>query len=281
MRRIANSEQEQAWNGYEGTYWATHQDRWDSVNAGFNAPLFAAASIAEGDRVLDIGCGAGFTTRLAARTAHAGQARGLDLSAPMLARARESAQREGLDNVAFEQADAQVHPFEPGAFDVAISRYGVMFFADPVAAFTNIAGALRAEGRLAFVCGAGPERNEWLTAMASLRAHLPMGDLGTPGGPGMFSLSDPERVRAVLAAAGFVHITVERAETRGVWGPHAEATADFLLDSGPGRHLTQQVEAEVRERARQALVDALRPYEDHDAVRLRSSAWLVTARRDS
>lgn len=175
MHDLVNTEQAQAWNGYEGTHWARNQARWDAVNEGFNEPLLAAAAIGERDHVLDIGCGAGCTTRLAAQRASGGRVLGLDLSAPMLERARESAQSAHISNVFFEQGDAQAHPFEAGTFDVVISRYGVMFFADPVAAFTNIGKSLRPGGRMAFVCGAEAEGNEWLRAVAGLRDILPMG----------------------------------------------------------------------------------------------------------
>ncbi|MGW0391233.1 class I SAM-dependent methyltransferase [Streptomyces sp. NPDC003042] len=279
MDHLVNTDQAQAWNGYEGTHWARHQDRWDAVNDGFNATLLDAASIGARERVLDIGCGAGRTTRLAARQAVEGGALGLDLSAPMLERARASADREGLENVTFTQGDAQVHDFTPGAFDVAVSRYGVMFFADPVAAFTNIGRALRPGGRLAFICAAEAEGNEWLQALASLRGILPIGEFGAPGAPGMFSFADRYRPLRILSTAGFEAARAVRVEAYGDWGRDAEEAAAFLLDSGPGRHLLDQVGPEQRERAHRTLADALRPYESGGAVRLRSSSWLVTAGR--
>ncbi|WP_406072039.1 class I SAM-dependent methyltransferase [Streptomyces sp. NBC_01020] len=279
MQNIANTGQAKAWNGYEGTHWAQNQDRWDAVNGGFNDPLLTAAAIEEGDRVLDIGCGAGSTTRLAARRARSGQALGLDLSAPMLARAREAAQHEGLGNVTFEEGDAQVHALAPGAFDVAISRFGVMFFADPVAAFANIGRALRPGGRLAFVCATAADGNEWLQAIAALRDLLPVGEFGAQGSPGMFSLADPDRTCEVMAAAGFEHIGAAHTEAFGTWGQNADDAAAFLLGSGPGHHLISQVAPEVQERARQTLTDTLRRHEEAGALRLRSTAWLVTADR--
>ncbi|MGP3987145.1 class I SAM-dependent methyltransferase [Streptomyces sp. 3N207] len=280
MQQSANAEQEQAWNGYEGDHWARNQDRWDAVNEGFNQPLLAAADIAPGDAVLDIGCGAGATTRLAARRATDGHATGVDLSGPQLERARATTRAEHLDNVTFEQGDAQVHPLAGRDFDVAISRYGVMFFADPVAAFTNIARGLRTEGRLAFICAAGAEGNEWLQTLAELRDHLPVGGFGATGGPGMFSLADPARVREVLTAAGFTDIAVRHTEADGRWGQGAQDAADFLFDSGPGRHLLTQVDRETGARARRELTELLRSHEDAEGtVRLRSSAWLVTAVR--
>ncbi|MER6999875.1 methyltransferase domain-containing protein [Streptomyces sp. NPDC000410] len=279
MERIVNTEQSQAWNGYEGRHWASHQDRWDAVNDGFNPLLLDAAGLAGDDRVLDIGCGAGRTTRLAARHAAYGHAVGLDLSAPMLERARATAHEEGVGNVEFLQGDAQAYAFPPAAFDVAISRYGVMFFADPAVAFANIGSALRPGGRLAFICTAEAEGNEWLMALASLSGILPIGEFGVPGAPGMFSLADPARTTGLVSAAGFADVHAERVTAYGIWGRDAQDAADFLLDSGPGRHMLAQVDAATGDRARGTLRDALRPHEADGAVMLLSTAWLVTGRR--
>ncbi|MFD0353106.1 class I SAM-dependent methyltransferase [Streptomyces sp. NPDC127110] len=279
MTRFADTAQAEAWNGYEGEQWARSQDRWDAVNDGFNQPLLDAAAVAETDSVLDVGCGAGRTTRLAARRAGRGRALGLDLSGPMLAKARESAVREGVENVSFVQGDAQVHPFDAEAFDAVISRYGMTFFADPAAAFANLRRALRPGGRLAFVCAAEAEANQWLEAMASLEAVLPLGGFGEAGGPGMFSLTDPGRIRTLVTAGGFTDVGVRRVEVPGKWGADAEDAAAFLLDSGPGRHLLSQVTPQRQDRARRMLTDALGRYEADGAVWLRSSSWLVTAVR--
>lgn len=279
MDRLVNTVQAEAWNGYEGEQWARSQDRWDAVNDGFNQPLLDAAAISEADSVLDVGCGAGRTTRLAARRARLGNALGLDLSGPMLGKARESALREGVENVSFLQGDAQVHAFDAEGFDAVISRYGMTFFADAIAAFTNLHHALRPGGRLAFICAAEAEANEWLEALASLKDLLPLGGFGKPGGPGMFSLTDPDRIRALLTAGGFTEVGVQRIEVPGKWGTDAADAAAFLLDSGPGRHLLDQVTPQEQAQARKALTTALRRYEADGAVWLRSSSWLVTAVR--
>ncbi|WP_436738039.1 class I SAM-dependent methyltransferase [Streptomyces sp. BBFR102] len=281
MPEIVNAEQSQAWNGPEGVHWAAHQDRWNAVNDGFNEPLLDAARITGTDHVLDIGCGTGRTTRLAALRASRGHALGLDLSAPMLAEARARATGEGVANASFVQGDAQTHPFGPGAFDAAISRYGVMFFADPVAAFARIGTALRPGGRLAFVCPAEAGRNGWVAAMASLRGVLPLGGFGRAGTPGMFSLAEPDRLRRLLAEAGWSAVGVERVEAYGRWGRDAGDAADFLLATGPGRHLAGQVPAAELARARTVLREHLRDHEaaDGTGVRLLSTSWLVTAER--
>ncbi|MFF0780250.1 class I SAM-dependent methyltransferase [Streptomyces sp. NPDC003720] len=280
MPDIVNTEQAQAWNGSEGVHWARNQDRWNAVNEGFDEPLLDAAGITWDHRTLDLGCGSGQTTRRAALRAPRGRALGLDLSGPMLAEARARAAREGVANVSFTQGDAQAYPFEAGGFDAAISRYGVMFFADPVAAFGNVARALRPGGRLAFVCPADAPLNEWVAALTSLRDLLPVGDFGQPGLPGMFSLAATDRIRDVLTRAGLTDITIKQVEAYGVWGRGAEGAAQFLLGTGPGRHLLDQADQTAQARVRRTLTDHLRDHEAADGtVRLRSTSWLVTAER--
>ncbi|MEV4756576.1 methyltransferase domain-containing protein [Micromonospora sp. NPDC049559] len=298
MTTVVNTEQAAAWNGYEGNHWADNWTRYDAVNSGFNDALLDAAGIGARDRVLDIGCGNGQVTRLAAERAPRGEAVGVDLSAPMLARARAAAVETGVPNVTFEQGDAQAHPFPDAAFDVALSRFGIMFFADPVAAFGNIARALRPAGRLAFLCldrMAGTDLGRVLAALtdqlpaghpaagAAARAAAPAAAAGSGGAgrdaPGPLSLADPARTREVLTAAGFTEIDITAVSAPQVWGRDAGDAGRFLGTWGPVRHLLSQVDAEVAERARRALTEALRAYEQPDAVRLRGTAWLVRAVR--
>ncbi|HEY3506342.1 MAG TPA: class I SAM-dependent methyltransferase [Actinocatenispora sp.] len=270
---IANTTQAQAWNGYEGEHWAAHQDRYDAVNSGFNERLLGVAEIRDRDRVLDVGCGNGQLTRLAAR--QAAHATGIDLSAPMLARARASAHAEDVPNVSFERGDAQVHPFPPGGFDIVLSRFGVMFFADPVAAFANIGRAMRPGGRLAFVCLTALAGTDLGTVFGALAPHLaaPTG----ADGSGPTSLADPGHIRDVLSRAGFRDVTCTYEEAQQIWGRDVADAADFLATWGPVRHQMHRVDPETAAYARDALTAALRPYESAGAVRLRGTAWLVTA----
>jgi SAM-dependent methyltransferase len=268
MARIVNVHQSEAWNGYEGQHWADHHDRYDALNGGYNDGLLDAAAIGARDRVLDIGCGNGQVTRLAARRASEGSATGVDLSGPMLARARDLAEREGVQNVTFEQGDAQVHPFADGAFDVAISRFGVMFFADPVAAFGNVRRALREGGRLAFLAMAPLSASD----LGTLLAALPPRDEPAVGAP--LSLSDPARVHEVLEGAGFTDVSTGRLETEQVWGRDAADAARFLAGWGPIRFNYGESEEIV-----DTLTRAARPFERAGAVRLHGTAMLVTARR--
>lgn len=280
MYSIVNTQQAEAWNGYEGAYWAEHQDRYDAIGGGFNDALFAAAAIGDNDRVLDIGCGNGQTTRLAARWASHGHALGVDLSAPMLARARATASAEGIVNVTFEQGDAQVYPFPDGAFDIAISRGGIMFFADPVVAFANIGCALRAGGRLAFMCLRDLERNEWLRVLIeALARHIAVPAFAAPGAPGMFSLADPVRISDVLTGAGYRDVTVAPVEAPMQFGRNAEDAASFMLSSGPFRFILGQVDQVSMELASDAVRSALLAHEGPAGVWLRGAAWIVSAVR--
>jgi ubiquinone/menaquinone biosynthesis C-methylase UbiE len=183
---IANTSQAEAWNGWEGDHWARNPDRYDGMVKAFNDALFEAAGIAERDRVLDVGCGAGRLTLQAARLAARGHVTGIDLSAAMLERAAQDAAAQGITNVTFEQGDAQVHPFS--GFDVTISRGGVMFFADPVAAFANIAHGLRAGGRIAILTPGRPDPDgPYSRATAALG---PLMREPSPAQHGMGSMSD-------------------------------------------------------------------------------------------
>ncbi|MBD2896356.1 2-methoxy-6-polyprenyl-1,4-benzoquinol methylase [Actinomadura sp. RB99] len=267
---VVNTHQAEAWNGYEGEHWADHHERYDAVNNGFDGALLEAAEIGPRDHVLDLGCGNGYITRLAARRARLGRALGVDLSAPMLARARSLTEQEGVRNAEFEQGDAQVHPFPDAAFDAAVSRFGVMFFADPVAAFGNVRRALREGGRLSFLAMASPAGTDLGTVFAAIAPR----PAAVTGHAGPMSLSDPDRVREILGAAGFRDVTCRKVHAEQVWGRDAADAADFLAGWGPVRHnLGDGPEL------RAAITDAMRPFERDGAVRLRSTAWLVRARR--
>jgi SAM-dependent methyltransferase len=277
MQYIANTEQAEAWNGADGVHWAEHPDRWNTVVGEINDELFATAAIGDLTRVLDIGCGTGQTTRLAARKAEHGYAVGVDLSAPMLAQARATATVEGIANVRFERGDAQVHPFPEGDFDVAISRGGVMFFGDPVAAFANIGHALRPGGSLAFVCPQEMSSNEWFVVlMSAVLGHQPRPS-GISGAPGMFSLADPAHIDNVLTNAGFDDVTVKPAVTSMNYGSDAADAAEFYLSTAPVQFRLRAAEPFAVDQARERLTTALRPHEKADAVQLQATWWVVSA----
>ncbi|MFI2779633.1 class I SAM-dependent methyltransferase [Streptomyces sp. ALB3] len=263
----------EAWNGPLGRHWAAHPGRYDAMLAPFDTALFGAAAIGETDRVLDIGCGSGATSRTAARLAVRGRVTGADISEPLVERARALTDPARDGDLTFELGDAEVHPFEPGGYDVAISRGGVMFFSDHVAAFTRIGRALRPGGRLALVCPRpAPPDGEESGALARL-ASLAGGDhaVGTSVARSMASLSDPGRTGRMLAAAGFEEVTVAPVTAAARWGEDAADAADFFVSRTQG--------PPVAEDTRAAMTEVFLPYETPEGVLLRTGVWLVTARR--
>ena len=277
---IVNVDQAEAWDGPEGEHWATHYARYDAIIAPHHALLLAAAAFAPGERVLDIGCGNGITSRDAARSVGpSGEVLGVDLSGPMLARAKQLAEDEGLDNVRFEQVDAQVHPFEPGAFDLAMSRFGVMFFADPVAAFTNIAGAVRASGRLAMLVWQSVAANEWVCA---LREALAVGrDLPVPppGAPSPFALADQDYTRRTLTEAGFTDVAFAPSEQRAHFGTDADDAYGFVSGMKVIQAMVDELDEDTRAQALDNLRATLAAHETPDGVLFGSASWVVTARK--
>jgi SAM-dependent methyltransferase len=269
LSSIVNTAQAEAWNGYEGQHWASHDDRYDAVNGGFNGYLLD--EVAARDQVLDIGCGNGQLTRLAA--GRAAGATGVDLSEPMLGTAR--ARSAGVENVSFVRGDVQVHPFEAGKFDVAISRFGVMFFDDPVVAFANVRRALGLGGRLAFVCMTALAGTDMGTVFDSMSAYLPR-PTGSDG-TGPTSFADPARTAKVLTAAGFSDVTSTHVEAEQVWGKDISDAAAFIAAWGPVRYHMGLVGPDTAAKARAALTDVLGSYASDAGVVLRGTAWLVRA----
>jgi SAM-dependent methyltransferase len=273
----SNAEQLGAWDGDEGDYWAAHADSFDRSVAAYHRELFDAASITEADRVLDIGCGTGQTTRDAARAAPAGSALGVDLSARMLDVARRLAHAEGVPNASFLHADAQIHPFEPESFEVAISRTGSMFFGDPHAAFTNIGRALVPGGRLLLVTWQGIAGNEWLREISRALAAGRDRPAPPPDAPGPFALSDPDRVRAVLGAAGFTGIELAPVEA-GMWfGTGVEDAHQFIV--GLVGWMLDGLDAAGRSRALDELRATIRSHATSEGVVFGSAAWVIRAVR--
>ena len=230
------------------------------------------------DRVLDIGCGTGRTTRDAARSAAQGSALGVDLSAPMIERARELARVEGIHNVAFEQGDAQVHRFPEGGFDLAISRFGTMFFDDPAAAFANVAVALRPGGRLVMMVWQAHERNEWNVAIE--RALAPEGSPGpAPEGREPFSLGDRDTVEAILGAAGFGEATFTDVHQPVYYGPDVAAALEWVGGFTSTRESLARLGAAAAEQALDRLREALAAHAGEGGVWFDSRAWIIEARR--
>ena len=204
---------------------------------------------------------------------------GIDLSSQMLDVARRRAVEEGLDNVSFVHGDAQVHAFPPATFDVVISRFGAMFFADPIAAFANVGGAMRPGGRVALIAWRDLARNEWLSA---IRGALAQGrDLPTPpaGMPGPFGFADPDRVRVILREAGFHDMRIDEVEAPVRLGTDADDAYGFVKDLGMVRGLLQDLTPDERSAARVDLRGVIESHAGADGVDFGSRAWAIRAVR--
>ena len=270
------------WNGDEAKHWVTEADRYDGQLAPFGELLFDRIQLAANETVLDVGCrGCGATTIGAARLSAA--AVGIDLSVPMLAVGKQRAHVAGVSNIEFVADDAARHQFAAESFDAIVSRFGVMFFDDPVMAFTNLRHALRVGGRLVFVGWQGLEANPWLLIPSvAAAAHVPLPAIGGSGGPGMFSLADRDHLVSVLTGAGFADIEFEPVSpviTLGGGGTLDE-TLEFLLGTGIARALLDGAQPDARQRAISAVRVALAEiYEPGRGVALGTGAWLVSALR--
>ncbi|MQA77284.1 MAG: methyltransferase domain-containing protein [Streptosporangiales bacterium] len=249
----------------------------DAEIAPHNALFRAAAGVRPHDRVLDVGCGTGESTREAARAAIGGSALGVDLSVPLLDHARRLTEEEGLRNVAYEQADVQVHRFPPGAFDLCISRFGVMFFADPVAAFTNIARALRPGARLVVLVWQERDRNEWSTAVRETLLGGAAAPAPPAGGQHPFSLGDPAVAERVLTAAGFTDVGFTDVHEPVYYGTDEAEAYDFVRGLQDVRDLLDGIDAGAAERARGRLRATLAAHATASGVFFDSRAWIVDA----
>jgi SAM-dependent methyltransferase len=275
----ANAQQREYWNSEEAAQWVDAEARYDEMLAPFTTALLEAAPPARDSTLLDVGCGTGGTTLAAARLAAGGTVLGIDISRPMIEAARQRADREGITNARFEVRDAQVDPFEPGT-DLALSRFGVMFFDDPAAAFTNLRRAVAPGGRVAFVCWQPLFVNEWMTVPAlAVAEHIPLPEPPAPGTPGPFSLGDADLVRSILDAAGFTGVTIAPFETSLLLGGRGDAShaVAFLRATGMGRTLLSDAANDVVTRALGAVHDALAPHHDGAGIRLGAKTWIVQA----
>jgi SAM-dependent methyltransferase len=256
--------------------WAEVREPLEHQLAPLGRRALAALAPQPGESVLDIGCGGGETALdLARAVAPDGTVVGVDLSAAVLAFARRAA--AGCARVRFVEADAQLFPFEPASFDAAFSRFGVMFFADPVAAFINIRRSLRPNGRLAFVCWRGLEDNALdFVPLSAASAHLPPQPAHDPDAPGPFAFANPDRVRGILQRAGFGEIEIT-AHNEQVGSGDLDTMLEVCSRVGAlGRILREN--PELRTAALPAVRSALAAHDGPEGVRLNAATWVVTAR---
>lgn len=273
----ANEEQDRYWNGQAGQTWVEAQDRLDAMLAPISEQVLARAQPKSGERIVDVGCGCGDTTLSLAKSG--AYVWGIDLSEPMLERARVRA--EGVHHVGFTRADAAVREFTPD-HDLVFSRFGVMFFADPVAAFTNLRTGLVKGGRLCFVCWQAPRRNPWMAvAGQAIQPFLPApAEAPDPKAPGPFAFADPGYVTGILEAAGYGAVEHESITPTLHLADDLDDAIRFQGRIGPLARALAELEGDQREAALAAAREALAAHMGPDGLNLGAACWIFTARSD-
>ncbi|MBN8610609.1 MAG: class I SAM-dependent methyltransferase [Deltaproteobacteria bacterium] len=278
----ANTAQTTCWNEQAGPKWARRQRELDAQLEPIGRAILEKLAVQRGERVLDVGCGAGATTLTLAELTRPGEVVGLDVSAPLLARANERA--SGIENVRFLHADAQTHRFEEAGFDALFSRFGVMFFDDPVRAFANLRETMAPGGRLGFVCWRSASENPLFTLPLEAASRVVATADETPqaNAPGPFAFADASRVEHVLTAAGWTHVELAPHDVEVVYAgtEDVEAAVDLALEIGPLSRLLPSVDRAQHAAIRAAVRDAFVPHLTSEGVVLPTATWLVTARRD-
>ena len=275
-----NEAQAQLWNGTAGRAWVDLEALIEAAFGPIGTWLADEAERLRARRVLDVGCGTGGTTLdIARRVAPEGECLGVDLSAAMVDRAARRAAEAGVC-ARFLAADAQDADLSPGGFDLIVSRFGVMFFADPVAAFANLCRSARKGGGLAFVAFRGPEENPFMTAAERAAApHLPEMPPRPKDGPGQFAFADADRVRAILDEAGWSDIRIEPVDFACAF-PEA-GLVQYFTRLGPLGLFLQQADAAVRARMIDAVRPAFDPFVAGGEIRFTAACWAVKARREA
>jgi SAM-dependent methyltransferase len=276
-----NADQIAYWNGPGGEHWTERQPLQDILLAPISQILIDSAAASPGERIIDVGCGCGSTSiALAQAVAPSGFVLGIDISAPMLARARQLAPK--TLPVDFVLADATVHPFDPASFDLLVSRFGVMFFAEPALSFANLRRALKPTGRLAFVCWREPRENPMLmTPLQAAYKHVPKLPLPGPEDPGPFSFASEERVKRILREAGFVDVAIvpRNLSLDIAIGRGLEAAVQGAIEIGPASRALHDHPEDVRAAAKESIREALKPFVRGETVPLPAAIWIVTARK--
>jgi SAM-dependent methyltransferase len=279
-RHDKNSDQIAYWNGPNGQRWTDRQSEQDVLLAPVSQALIDRAAARPGERILDVGCGCGSTSiALARQVAPSGFVLGIDISSPMLSRARELAPKSAP--VDFVLADATVYPFDPASFDVLVSRFGVMFFAEPVVSFANLRRALRPSGRVVFACWREPRQNPWMMApLQAIYQHVPKLPPPGPEDPGPFAFASEERVRRILGDAGYKGIEMEPIALSFdiAAGGGLDAAVRAAMQIGPGSRALTGHPPEIREAAAKSIRELLAPHARGQSVVLAGSIWIVTAR---
>ena len=284
MTDQANAGMAEFWNGSGGKNWLSREARLEASLKIFGQQAMAAGAITPGQRILDIGFGCGDTAiELAGKVGPQGQVHGVDISTTMVEAAEKKASQSGLANITFECGDAQTSPLPANAYDMVFSRFGVMFFDDPIGAFKNIYTALKPGGRLAFICWAARNENAWVGLPLQVVAkHLSLPAPPSIDEPGPFSLSEEPRVSGILGAAGFTNIVVESFKTPFILGGEIDEALSFLMQLAPSGGAINNAEADEPTRARIAvdMVEMLKSHQSDKGVSMDAAALLVTARKE-
>jgi SAM-dependent methyltransferase len=277
----ANAAQIEYWNAAAGATWVQYQEQLDRQIASLGLEALKRLAPAKGEAVLDIGCGCGQTTLdLAGRVGKDGSVVGVDISGPMLNVARHRPVSDFADRPQFREVDAQSGDLGHAVFDAAFSRFGVMFFGDPVAAFSNVRRALKPRGRLGFVCWRPLEENTWMLApLNAARPFLPSPAPADPLAPGPFALADANRVRSILKDAGFARVAIEPFDTL-IGSGDVESTLALTLKVGPlGAALRES--PQLKDKIAYAVKEGLTPYLTPTGVLMPAAVWIVLAHTDN
>jgi SAM-dependent methyltransferase len=275
-----NADQIAYWNARAGNTWASMQKRLDAQIGSIGLKAMDALALQESERVIDIGCGCGTTSfEIARRVGASGRVTAVDISRPMLEVARRDAEQNRVHNITFLEADAQAYSFQSASSDALYSRFGVMFFIDPVAAFKNLLAALKPKsGRLAFVCWRPLKENPWMgIPVKAAMQHLPPQEPPDPLAPGPFAFADAERVKRILGEAGFSEIAAKPHDQKVQLGPLDNAV-EHCTRVGPLSRLLLEYPAAVAPVA-ETLRKTLAEYISGGVVQMDSAVWIVTARR--
>lgn len=281
---MSNQEQIDYWNGDAGKRWAQEDDMMANLLRPVCAALLDHASVESCGRALDIGCGGGSQSLMLAQRMQGGSSvLGVDISAPMLEVAQSKVKETGSETASLEflQADASSYAFDAGSFDLLFSRFGVMFFDDPLQAFTNLRQALADDGRLAFCCWQSMKNNDWtLLPVQAALAHVEKPEATDPNAPGPFAFADPERLRSILAGAGFSDIEIVPHVIDVSFGKGAGLAESVreLAGIGPVSRLLVGVDEAVQQKVFTAMEEVLAPYHKDGALALPGAVWFVGAR---
>jgi SAM-dependent methyltransferase len=270
----SNAEQIEFWNGEAGASWAKRQQRMDALLAPISDATIAAARCEPGDRVLDVGCGCGDTSLRLAKSG--ARVTGVDVSEPMLTRAKERA-REERSSATFTLADASTATLTAD-HTLLFSRFGVMFFSAPTAAFTNLHRALRGDGRLCFVCWQPPQNNPWImTPTLAARPFLPPQPTLDPRAPGPFAFAEADYVRSILTEAGFKNVAIDPFTTALVLGDGIDSAVEMVCEVGPLSRSLSTIDTATRAAVVAAVRQTLQANTTPRGVALGAACWIVRA----